>query len=310
MKDKEMKKVKAEKKSRKKITEIIRPALIGALCATVIVPTVTFAKKNDSDFDPTAGKYKNGWTSEKKQEAWTSYVATDWKVIGNLYFADDSLIKLKIDDKNAEWYTSDEEEWPSEMKKVLKNEQYGSYFKQANYKKLFMAMLYCIRTKATSPGNDWTIAEHTKSNAKDTNDQADENAKKITGEDPESTNYDSAYTMAIYGLEKPPKSTYSSLSILASHYFDAEKEYLNSEHDSGSFDYSLTDSSSEALKVIIQAAIYGSGYAKQDEYSAESAKKWRKEHKTISYDDFADDVIDIYYTVKVSGASSDHAVNS
>lgn len=299
-----------EKISRKNITADVKSVLIGALCAVMIVPTVTFAKKKDTDFDPTAGKYKNGWTAEKKQEAWTSYVATDWKAVGNLYFADDSLIKLKITGKNSDWYTSDSAAWPTEMAKLLKKEKYNSYFKQANYKKLFMAMLYCIRTKATSAGNDWTINEHEKSTASDTNDQAQENAKKITKDDPESMNYDIPYTMAIYGLDKAPKSVYESFNTLASHYFSAEKEYLNSEHDSGSFDYSLTNADSTALKVIIQASIYGASYAREDEYSKDSAKKWREKNKTISYDEFADDVIDVYYTVKVNGASSDHSVNA
>lgn len=93
------------------------------------------------------------------------------------------------------------------------------------------------------------------------------------------------------------------MSQLIGRYFSAENTYhTKHEVDSeGGYSYSLFNSQSSELKTIIQATIYGDDYAKKHTYSEKDAKKYRKKHDVVDYDDFADDVLDNYKAVKGNG---------
>jgi hypothetical protein len=257
---------------------IVKAVIIVAVGSAIAIPSMPMA--DESKFDE-----KKGWTKDMREEAWATYNITKWgDVPGILFDADGSFAKAKVD-------KTFRASWLPKIKSALKEIKTDSKFKKANYSELFLAMADQLHSEGTGILTSWKM----KDKARENDPSAPFNMQDL------------CFMQKITDMDTGPKSEKDSLKIMMERFFSAEQAYFNASdrHNNAAFTYSLFDSTSSELHTIIQATIYGSGYAeKTASYSEKNAKKYREENGStvhVSYDSFADDVIDNYKTVKGKG---------
>lgn len=264
------------------IKDALKVIAVLAIAAAIAVPSLPKAK-NDDDFDE-----EKGWTAEQQEKAWATYNVTKWSdVPGILFDSNGSYAKGNV---SKDFRGS----WEKTIAKILSEVKMETKFKKSTYKELFLVMAERLHEEGNSMGKSWKM----KNKANENDPQAAFNMQDL------------CFMQRILNMETGPDGEKGSLRLMITRYFSAEKAYFSAtrsgkDQSEGVYTYSMFDKDSVELRTIVQATIYGNGYASENaSYSEKSAEKYRKAHEDsvfVSYDGFADDVTKNYQTMKSEG---------
>lgn len=247
-------------------TRKIKQLLAFSLLIAMSITAVTYA----SDWE--------GWTEDKKEEAWTVYTTTDWNEVSSLNFTintDGSIASADIPDDFRDKYANI-------VTAMLEDSSLSTvYFDAENprnktaYSELLLAMGYTLYEK----GNGLLNEEET------------------------DVCYIKQFINDQASIEDPEDSFYELFRRLIA----AERLYCNNNLE-GAQTYSIY-SNDENLAAVIQGVLYGSKYSKENEtYTRENADEYYKNNESTilrKWDGFADDVLGRYRAVR---SNTEHSV--
>lgn len=235
-----------------------------------VIATLTFSSPSYASSDTEW----EGWTDEKKEEAWAVYIATDWDQVSSLNFSVDasgSITQADVPDDFREAYDGI-------LTSVLQDNAMTTVYYNADnprdktvYKELILAMAYMLNREAN-------------------------NGIHYIGD--ADACYINTWISAYASIHDPE----DSFEFLFRRFAAAERTYCYN-HAEAAQSYSIY-SNDAYLQAVIQGTLYGYGYtAEYDGYTVSNAGTYYTEHSDNlleEWNNYAAMVSNIYSAIRAN----------
>lgn len=253
--------LKKNRKRRGNINKMILLAVIASL--TLVSPSYA---ADDAEWE--------GWTDEKKEEAWTVYVATDWDQVSSLNFYVDTTGSITQANVPADF----REAYEGILTNVLQDNEITTVYHSADnprdktvYKELLLAMAYLLNREAN-------------------------NGIHYIGDE------DACYIHTWISDGASINTPEDSFEFLFRRFAAAERTYCYN-HAAAAQSYSIYRND-VYLQAVIQGTLYGYGYTTQyDGYTINNAGTYYSEHSDTlleEWNNYAAMVSNIYSAISAN----------